>query len=414
MNKDKLKSIDDAFSVLKETPDSTAALKIISDTLEKCFNAEFCIKFVDPLSYSPLFVMSIFPEVSTMDKIIKNITDSSDTSSATIKSLWEKNKVWTIEIDNRILDNSVINLTNRELTALLLHEIGHVKCSNSISNRLSMILQYEYAKTGAKEKLLLREEVFRQIMTLPVLNALVSVDKKSGKEIKNEIKADSFARSMGYTIDLGNALKKLLQCNKYAKDKTVDERIRNAANFSINTINQLKERDVKLSHSGLLNFTANSYSPFVKESAESMLMNTFGSLEENNIEESVQDHILKMVDVLSGESAMYEFFSSGTKRLKRIDPAELDYIEIKMREMKTENDKMMLISYLHSKIDIIDYYISILDDPALSKKYDVPHNMNQLTLMKSRLLTLRESIINYKLPEKEKGFVILYPDGYQG
>ena len=110
----------------------------------------------------------------------------------------------------------------------------------------------------------------------------------------------------------------------------------------------------------------------------------------------------------------YTEFFFGKKKLSKIDPAELDYIDIKTNEIKNENDKMMLISYIHSKLDIIDFYLGILKDPKLAKKYNVPNSADQLERMRTRLLTSRENILKYKIPERNKGIIIAWPENYEG
>ena len=109
-----------------------------------------------------------------------------------------------------------------------------------------------------------------------------------------------------------------------------------------------------------------------------------------------------------------EFFVFGGKQLKRIDPAEIDYIFVKINEIHNEHDKMMLISYLHSKLDLVNYYISIMENPSLYKKYSIPHTLDQLYSIKKELLRAREEILRYKIPERNKGILVAWPSGYEG
>ena len=74
----------------------------------------------------------------------------------------------------------------------------------------------------------------------------------------------------------------------------------------------------------------------------------------------------------------------------------------------------MLISYLYYKLDTVQYYKSILEDPQLSKKYIVPHSYEQLKSMEKRLYQLRDTILKYKIPEKSKQILVAWPEGYEG
>ena len=119
-------------------------------------------------------------------------------------------------------------------------------------------------------------------------------------------------------------------------------------------------------------------------------------------------------DRLTDEFIATEFFNLGRKGLKPIDPSELDYILIKMKSIETNDDKMMLVSYAHSKLDIVEYYISLLNNPKMNKKYSVPYTMSELESLRTRLKTMIDQIINYKLPPKLNGVLVAWPDGYEG
>ena len=118
LKKDKFKDIENAFAVLKEDPQNKAAINMIKESLESCFSCKFSITVVPEEKDKPLFVMSVFPEMSTMDKIIASIMSDDKKKDGTIKKLWEKNKSWNLEIDERILTDSTIDSSPRELTAL--------------------------------------------------------------------------------------------------------------------------------------------------------------------------------------------------------------------------------------------------------------------------------------------------------
>ena len=98
--------------------------------------------------------------------------------------------------------------------------------------------------------------------------------------------------------------------------------------------------------------------------------------------------------------------------MKRIDPAELDYIALELNNIKSNDDKMMLVSYIYSKLDIIDYYIALID--SKNPKYSVPHSRESLVQMKQRLNDYRIQAINRKLPEVNYGISIQWPTGYEG
>ena len=411
LKKEAFKSIDNAFLVLQEDKASETGKKIIKDSLNEIFDVEFDIEIIPVNDNSPLFVMSVFPEKSVVSKIISSVTTNSG-NIETIKKLWQQNKKWTLEIDERILNKNFINCSNRELTALVLHEIGHVVCTNSIPSRISTIIQYEIAKSKLENKILAADKLFSKILALPILNACVSDSRKSDKPLSVEIKADNFAKKMGYQQELLSVLKKITTNQKYPKGGTINKNMEEMTKFSINTLNQLKAREDNLLKKNLISLKKECVSPYIESYIDDFYNTIFetgdksiSSIEHLTFMENRADNIV--------ENYYTEFFF-GKKKLSKIDPAELDYIDIKTNEIKNENDKMMLISYIHSKLDIIDFYLEILKDPKLAKKYNVPNSADQLERMRTRLLTSRENILKYKIPERNKGIIIAWPENYEG
>ena len=411
LKKEAFKSIDNAFLVLQEDKTSETGKKIIKDSLNEIFDVEFDIEIIPVNDNSPLFVMSVFPEKSVVSKIISSVTTNSG-NIETIKKLWQQNKKWTLEIDERILNKNFINCSNRELTALVLHEIGHVVCTNSIPSRISTIIQYEIAKSKLENKILAADKLFSKILALPILNACVSDSRKSDKPLSVEIKADNFAKKMGYQQELLSVLKKITTNQKYPKGGTINKNMEEMTKFSINTLNQLKAREDNLLKKNLVSLKKECVSPYIESYIDDFYNTIF---ETGNKSISSIEHLTFMENRADSivENYYTEFFF-GKKKLSKIDPAELDYIDIKTNEIKNENDKMMLISYIHSKLDIIDFYLEILKDPKLAKKYNVPNSADQLERMRTRLLTSRENILKYKIPERNKGIIIAWPENYEG
>lgn len=416
-NKDKFKAIEGAFDVHIESykngsSNSQAANKIIIDTLEEVFKGyKFIVNIIDDTKNktdNTYFCMSVFPEYSTLDKIIFAI--ASNKEDKLVSDLWKKNTTWTIEIDSKILNG---DFTSRELTALLLHEIGHISSSNAITNRINTILRYEIAKNGSKIKSLFscRLQLFRSIMSLPVLDACVSDKKKSLYDLKEEIKADNFAKKFGYQNELYSSLTKVQKV--LSRGTSSDTEMSNSADFVSKTLYEIKERRDKLAKKSLLQLKEECASPYIEHVIDDFLTKVYASedtyLQGKNKVEFIQE---KMDDI--EDEYITEFFLLGGKKLKRIDPAELDYVQVTIPTIKNSSDKMLLISYIYNKLDMIDYYISILANPKLARKYNIPHTMEQLEAYKSRLLAYRDNVLKYKIPDKNKNVLVAWPTGYEG
>lgn len=410
LNKDKFSDIEGAFTVLKEDPDSNAALQIIKKSLEESFGCEFDISVIGEgtNTNNKLFVMSVYPEMDTITKVIQACSENK--SIDVIKKLWETNKKWTIEIDGKILDDNIISCTEKELTAMILHEVGHIICSNSIPTRISLILRYEIAKSKSTNKILLKDKVFSTIMSLPILDACISDGKRDKSSIKEEIKADKFVKKLGYQNELLSVLTKLSSNKLYPS--TNYDKMKETSSFSLQTLQDFQDRRDNLVKSSLLSLKESCQSVYINNVLDDFIETVFED-GANAIVGSKLQYMHERADKLIEDNYYTEFFIFK-KSLKRIDPAELDYIDVRINEIRDENDKMMLISYVHSKLDIVNYYIDILSNPKTTNKYKIPHSLDQLLDMRKRLYTSRDNILKYKIPERNKNILVSWPSGYEG
>ena len=400
--------IENAFAVLKENPNSTVALEILQKSAEDIFSYKFTVYTVDSVN-APVFFMSVYPDRSTVDKIVDALSQN---DSHVISKLWKQTKEWTIEIDRRILNTNIVDLTDRELTAIFCHEIGHVIQSNSIPNRLITILQYELAKTSIGNKSLIRDKFFKKILSLPIINACMGGDHDQSS-IKEEIKADKFVKSMGYQNDLVTVFRKYQQSKKFVDVKKDMKRM---AEFTIDSLNQFKRRETALLESTLNAMITECASTYVNSILTDIKTDFFFDNKDSSVsKEKRLNFLYERAESLEQEFIANEFFSTGKKTLKRIDPAEIDYIAIKIKSIVNTSDKMMLVSYIHSKMDMVDYYISLLKNPVQSKKYSIPHSLKELEDLKKYLTEMLSDTINAKLPDKLRGgLLVAWPDRYEG
>lgn len=408
--------IDKAFDILKENQDSKVGIDMIKSALENCFDYTFNIRIIKPNPENRdftnmLFVMSVYPEISTVDKIISATIANSDIES--IKKLWETNKKWEIEIDGRLFDTSIITCSNRELTSILLHEVGHIVYSNDIPSRVSTILKYEIMKSKMKNRLLLKDRVFRLIMTLPILDACVN-DTGDKTSLKEELKADTFVKKMGYSKELQSMITKIMKIQK--SNMTRDVKMKKANDFSMQFLDDYQSRKdalAKKSLFGIKKYNESVYIDNILNEINESLFESFDDTMSMTLSNKVQ-YMQERADKIVEDGYFTEFFIFGKKKLKKIEPYEIDYCVVKLESCTSLTDKMMIITYISSKLDLVNYYISILENPKESKKYNIPNSKQQLVDFKNRLEILREKAINFKLPEKDKHILVKWPTGYEG
>ena len=88
----------------------------------------------------------------------------------------------------------------------------------------------------------------------------------------------------------------------------------------------------------------------------------------------------------------------GVKKLKKIPRDLVAYITIETEAIRDANDKMMIASYCLSKLEIVEWYIELLD--VGSKKYIVPHTKPYLESVRTQLLACYKKIMDTPVPKK--------------
>lgn len=430
--KDKLESIRSGFTMLKDafaydaSPDSDCKTECQEKIMKACpmiiegtegmfpYHIKISLCYEDKSVGTPIFGMAVYPDTPVVDKIVELVAMGGENSAKEISILWAKNKIWTIELDCRIFKYKYISLTPEELTALYLHELGHITSSNSVPMRITNILQYEIVKGTMTNKAILRNKVFSGILKLPILNTCVMDNDKNA--LVEEIRADKFAVKAGYKKDLISALNKFQNCAEFKRGTSVNNAMKTMALFSIDAADQFAQRRTALLESALENMMNGCCSEVLVEAVKDVYNQFFYN---DNNTSVTKDRKLEFLYESANKSAeefyATEFFGIGKQKLKRIDPAQLDYIQLKMNSIQSDNDKLMLVSYARSKIDICDFYLSILNNPSKSKKYDIPHSREELLSIKDRLERMVTDIIAYRIPNRLTGNILVaWPDGYDG
>lgn len=104
----------------------------------------------------------------------------------------------------------------------------------------------------------------------------------------------------------------------------------------------------------------------------------------------------------------------GKKKLKRIPADLVSYIQIETEAIRDYNDKQMISSYCISKIELVEWYIELLE--VGSEKYIVPQSKAQLERIRDELRECQKEIMRVKIkdPADRPIIDIKYPKNYEG
>ena len=197
-----LSELDNLFDALKKSK-TTSKDETIRKKIEKCMENIFGTPFFIDLHYLGTFAnnCAVIPIIKRGGKIEK---------TEDLVKLGNVKKVYII-LGNEMIKES----TPRELTAIFLHEIGHIV--NHISGSLSIISDLSYKLSY----------VFNSLNHIPLLNILilplyiVSSRTLYFTQHVGEYNADKFAAEYGYGDELISVIHKWnLEYKKYESEKT--------------------------------------------------------------------------------------------------------------------------------------------------------------------------------------------------
>lgn len=401
LSKQDCEKIDKAFTKLKSRPNDSSLAREIGNIISKATNKNVDVKIIDMSDgdKKSSFVMSITPDEFTVNKVVNAIINND--SSELISSAWEGCTNWIIEIDRRILINDVIDISPKELTALIMHETQHMLYSTNTRNRICNVFKMCFVKQSIDMQNILKNNLFSKLNT-PIMNNLFTISisiPQNGKELKKELDADKFACKMGYRNELKSVINKLLEFSDTNDPRNVTvtkdphyKETEELFSYTSDTIDQLKKRNAALARRNYSKLLS------VNESTQKSLDNIMEKVlpdisAQHSISSRYYSHIYERLDKIIHDTYNSDYFLEGVfvKKLKRIDPYDLTYIDIQISSARTDEDRILISAFLHSKLDLVEYYLTLLD--RNDKHYVVPHTKNELLRMRERLYQSEKTLV---------------------
>lgn len=399
-----LKDIENAFNAVKSSA-SKENLTTLSAAISDNFNKRIDVTVITGPALSQL-VMAVTPDSSALDHVIKYATNATTRMDAVV-AIWRGAKYWTMEINK----NLISKLSARELTAITCHEVYHVIYSDRTITRLKEALQFMVGTNGVISNGILAVNKFAKILRIPgIVSTFMNADKaelaqevKSHEQyLKAEMNADSFSSYNGYRTHLINAIDKIDTAIMSEKSGKVVNQTPAAAELSSTILSDLAARKNNLAKDKLGRIAEVYAGTLLAEEALEISERIF----------SEHEPFLESADIVPDKVFMEAGFFK--RKLERIEQNQIDYITVKCNNISSVNEQLMVVSYINSKLEIIDYYMGILSSPSLSQKYIVPHSMNELKSMKANLLSVKEKALSMRTAEDNRHIIVYYPKGYEG
>lgn len=400
--------LEHSFTHIKNKQDVEPKLRYVEKILKRKFDLTFHISIVDNDS-GEFFGMCIYPQESILDVITDSLLNKNGTIK-TVEKIWSETKEWYIEIDSKLLYDKNLNANPAEIVAVLLHEIGHVVYSNTIPQRIGKVIKYVLLDLDFRTKNLVKLSRISKLLNLSMIEACTVKNYKS-QAMKHETEADKFVYKQGYGQELENFITKLIKStgNRYVDrtEEDIETDVRSVVNWTIENVTELEYRKTKLRNMLQTELLKNP-SNYVRNIIKKIKVSIFGDDTDAYKSLATEQYLLQEHRKILMEGITNLFDKTG--KVKKINPVDIDIIEIEMSKIENEDDKIYVLDLIHDKINLIDEALHLISE---NKQDKVPHSKETLLKFKERLEKMAKQVVSMRIT-RQYGLFIKYPAGYEG
>lgn len=420
-----LLSIEKCFFNIKNGTDVDENIRKIEIILKRLFDDEFVIMITENTT-NEFFGMSVYPNESTMDKMVESIL-SKKSSTRELMDVWKNNEKWYIEIDSILVNDINLKANPSEITAVLLHEIGHVVYSQTVPEKLNKILRYSVMKLNYQLKVLAANKKIRKLFNLTILETCNSKSFSFVSDRKKESIADQFAVKYGYGDALNSFIQKLIETqgnslvNKTESELNKDVKV--IVNWTILNIKELEFRKKDLKRALKVELLKTP-SKVTKTVIQNIYTDFFGSVTDVYrvlLSEQFNGESRDVYAEMQAESMLYEHVMrviteakngmfSNVGKVKKISQSDIDILYVEAERIDSQDDKIYLLDKLYSMLDTINFSMELIN---AGKSNKVSVSKATLVSQRDQLEKIRSSIMNTKVLDKEFGLWVKYSSEIQ-
>lgn len=314
------------------------------------------------------------------DKVYDYITDERPMSKDDLR-VWR----YSIELDSKLFD-PLLGLRPEEITAILLHEVGHmVNDTTPLQNARDYINSY---LADNKETLSMTDSMhYKEILAYGIKD-FISKDRSFFYTTnEDEILADEFVRGCGYSECLDSAFKKIIRNNsKLYVDSDISK-------FTVMAWTLRLYKGLKFRRIGALRTLAKAKQmtgSFLEKKEMENVARRIRRIDDTELLESVQDKVKARMRKMRYDS------------IRSLDD---DYYEISMRirNVEDEDDALYLMRQINTRLSIMEDYLQSedVDDKERKKWFDSIDRYKDLREKLSKSVTYKS---------KTYGIYVNYPD----
>lgn len=366
-------SISDIKDIYNKTPANIPKSKLtdLKNSLNKFFNDAKCLEVIYTNNTDKMFFgMCVVPKIET-NELLYILTEDNPI----------RIEKYYIEIDSKLLD-PLLGLTDQEITACLLHEIGHLVNTSAPVDMVRKEIDVYLMDNG---ETISADSVIKHptVMKFGVIDSIRKTTSMFENAKDEEILADQFVIECGYGDYLISAFKKI-QSKALTLTKDVSNKF-TALIWSFKLYNNINDRRIAA------NKTLNK------------IKKTTGSTSVKNFADVVIKDINK-ADTLNESNkddprAKYKFKYNILRKY------EDDYYELALR-LKSANievDALNLLRDINSRLSVIEEFLESVELQESDRK--------RFTALYDKYVLLREALSKKNIVKnKHMSLWVEYPD----
>lgn len=385
------------------------------------------------------FGMRVYPDIEEMDNFCKDLVNEGDKIRFTdIVKKWKKIDKWFLEIDGTCFDRNQFNFNPKELTALTLHEIGHIIYSDKPIEGFYRAYQEVKARMNSSDKA--TQKLMYDIYMIPLTLACMQRRWVNGKnEVQLEIIADKTVVELGYGQYLLEALDKITRAIGSLNSQNNQDELNSSMNWCQQNIADIMKRKEQLKDE-LYYRAVRTKSNYMKAMTIIILDKLgfklreryTGYVVENTIEllsdPEVMYKYMPIVDAMesakfdkfynmmqSSNSIAMEAIFNKRKKVKVELPSqyEIDAIAVEVDKITNHHDRIYVLDLIYEVLERINNFEeAISPDPSLVKKWSA-----KIKQMKDELEALRQAVLAKKTFATSYKFFVKLPEAasdYEG
>jgi hypothetical protein len=414
MKKENVLFIEECFRNIQQEKEVDKNLRLIQSAVKREFNISLEISILD--NQKQFFGMCIYPSMNEIELLTMAMMSNGDGKvkfsdlENIHRDVMEKSSL-VVEIDSLLLYDHNLNATAGEVTAILLHEIGHIVASNSIVNRMRRAREYMAAKFDHNVRGLMKK--------IPIMNHLFSLvslqifSHQLNIQLVKEKEADELARKEGYGEELLSILNKLIANGKGGQirktNKEIDKDVEVTVDWLVVNVKELEYRKNKLNRTlKLMKLTTPSrhLANCIKNISEKI----FARLKKEEDKPEFVNEAFLFSNLKDKKMKAPKGAVDSSGRVKRLQTRDLDIYRAELERVHSVDEKIFLIERLHDLLDDAEYALYMVrEDPrrVMQSEETINNYIHEI----HRLIS---DTNNKKISKQRYGLYIKYPADYEG